>query len=98
MSSIPTASDCYTLAECEGAQGAETSIFDSMILDQWEVPFGDWVDQMVDWIDANLSWLLDAIRWPFSFLLDNFVDDFLIEIGWLWVVLGGSGWLRTRLS
>ena len=87
MSSIPTASDCYTLAECEGAQGAETSIFDSMILDQWEVPFGDWVDQMVDWIDANLSWLLDAIRWPFSFLLDNFVDDFLIEIGWLWVVL-----------
>lgn len=87
MSSIPTASDCYTLAECEGAQGAETSVFDSMILDQWEVPFGDWVDQMVDWIDANLSWLLDAIRWPFSFLLDNFVDDFLIEIGWLWVVL-----------
>ena len=87
MSSIPRASDCYTLTECEGVQGGETSIFDSTILDQWEVPFGDWIDQMVDWIDANLSWLLDAIRWPFSFLLDNIVNDFLIQIGWVWVVL-----------
>jgi len=56
-------------------------IQDNAILDQWEVPFGAWIDQMVDWIDANLVWLLDAIKWPFEFLLRNFVDNFLIE--WL---------------
>ena len=33
-------------------------IQDNAILDQWEVPFGAWIDQMVDWIDANLVWLL----------------------------------------
>ncbi|MDG2908163.1 MAG: ABC transporter permease subunit [Acidimicrobiales bacterium] len=70
-----------------GVQADDIGIFDSTILDQWEVPFGDWIDQMVDWIDANLSWLLDAIRWPFAFLLDNFVNEFLIEIPWVWVVL-----------
>ncbi|MEO2114137.1 MAG: hypothetical protein ABGX79_06300, partial [Acidimicrobiales bacterium] len=57
-----------------GVQSDDVGIFDSTILDQWEVPFGDWIDQMVDWIDGNLSWLLDAIRWPFAFLLDNFVN------------------------
>ncbi len=56
-------------------------IRDNEILDQWEVPFGAWIDQMVDWVDANLVWLLDAIKWPFEFLLRNFVDNFLIE--WL---------------
>ena len=56
-------------------------IQDNAILDQWEVPFGAWIDQMVDWIVSNLVWLLDAIKWPFEFLLRNFVDNFLIE--WL---------------
>ena len=50
-------------------QAESVSIFDTEILDQWEIPFGDWVDQMIDWIDANLSWLLDAIRWPLPFCL-----------------------------
>jgi glycine betaine/proline transport system permease protein len=70
-----------------GVRGDNVGIFDPTILDQWEVPFGDWVDQMVDWIDANLAWLLDAIRWPFAFLLENFVDNFLAELPWVWVVL-----------
>jgi len=71
-----------------GVKADDVGIFDSSLLDQWEVPFGDWVDQMVDWVDLNLGWLLDAIRWPFAFLLENFVDDFLAEIPWVWVVLG----------
>jgi glycine betaine/proline transport system permease protein len=70
-----------------GLQADDVGIFDATILDQWEIPFGAWVDQMVDWIDANLGWLLDAIRWPFAFLLENFVDKFLAEIPWVWVVL-----------
>jgi len=68
-------------------QSDDIGIFDATILDQWEVPFGAWIDQMVDWIDGNLGWLLDAIRWPFSFLLENFVDDFLSEIPWVWAVI-----------
>jgi len=68
-------------------QAESVSIFDTEILDQWEIPFGAWVDQMIDWIDANLSWLLDAIRWPFAFLLENFVDDILSSVPWIWVVL-----------
>lgn len=61
-------------------------LFNKDVLDEWEVPFGEWVDQMVDWIDSNLDWLLDAIRWPFSFLLENFVDNFLVAMPWLYVV------------
>ena len=70
-----------------GVKADNVGILDRAILDQWEIPFGEWVDQMVDWIDLNLDWLLDAIRWPFSFLLNNFVDGFLTQIPWLFVVI-----------
>lgn len=66
----------------------DPGLLDNEVLDEWEVPFGDWIDQSVDWIDNNLGGLLDAIEWPFSFLLDNLVDNFLTEISWVWVVLG----------
>jgi glycine betaine/proline transport system permease protein len=62
-------------------------ITDNQILDQWVVPFGEWIDQMVDWIDLNLGWLLKIIEWPFTFLLDNLVDNLLLEVSWIWVVL-----------
>ena len=56
------------------AQSESPGISDNKVLDQWEVPFGEWIDQMVDWINLNLEWLLDGIRWPFDFLFRNFVD------------------------
>lgn len=56
------------------AQSESPGIFDNKVLDQWEVPFGEWVDQMVDWIKLNLQWLLDVIEWPFDLLFRNFVD------------------------
>ncbi len=56
------------------AQTDSPGISDNKVLDQWNVPFGEWVEQMVKWIDQNLEWLLDIIRWPFSFLFRNFVD------------------------
>ena len=65
---------------------AESNIWDDTILDEWELPFGDWVKQMVDWIDNNLDWLLSAIEWPFAFLLRNFVDGFLVELPWMVIV------------
>ena len=63
------------------------SIFDTAILDEWRIPFGYWFDQMVDWMDINAAWVLDSIKWPFDFLLDNFVNSFLLTVPWFWVVL-----------
>ena len=70
--------------------GAADGFRDNLILDQWSIPFGSWIDQMVDWTDMNLEWLLDAIKWPFEFLIDAFIGDFLIApwMSWLYVVLG----------
>ncbi len=56
------------------AQSESPGIADNKVLDQWEVPFGEWVGQIVRWVDQNLEWLLDIVRWPFSFLFRNFVD------------------------
>ena len=49
--------------------GEADSIYDNLILDQWTIPFGSWIDQMVDWTDMNLGWLLDGIKWPFEMLI-----------------------------
>ncbi|MEE2769000.1 MAG: ABC transporter permease subunit [Actinomycetota bacterium] len=72
--------------EAQGVGDAK-NIYDNLILDQWSIPFGSWMDQMVDWVDLNLGGLLDAIKWPFEFLIQNFVNDFLIQLPWMWVVL-----------
>ena len=72
--------------EKEGT-GESVSIFDTAILDEWRIPFGYWFDQMVDWMDINAAWVLDSIKWPFDFLLDNFVNSFLLTVPWFWVVL-----------
>jgi len=62
-------------------------ITDNQVLDQWRVPFGDWMEQSVFWITNNLSWLLDSIKWPFHFLISRLVGDVLEPISWVWVVL-----------
>ena len=43
------------------------------VLDNWEIPFGNWIDIMVSWIALNLRTVLDVIKWPFSLLYRNFV-------------------------
>lgn len=70
-----------------GILAENTSIFDEGILDQWEIPVGQWVDQAVDWINNNLSHVLDVIRWPFQFLFDNIVQDVLLSVSWVWIVV-----------
>ena len=67
--------------------GEADSIYDNLILDQWTIPFGSWIDQMVDWTDMNLGWLLDGIKWPFAMLIKYFVNEFLVQLPWMWVVL-----------
>ena len=79
------------------ALGAETGdwtgrsegvgLSETKVLDQFQLPIGHWFEQMVDWIDVNAQWFLDAIHWPFEFLLENFVNDFLLVLPWYQVVL-----------
>jgi len=67
---------------------SERSLWDNRVLDQWEIPFGDWMDQLVDWIFNNLRGFLNTMAWPFDTLIDGLVNGFLAEISWVWVVLG----------
>ena len=85
------------------AQGAaEESIpfWDSALLDQWRIPFGDWIEQGLTWIAVNLEVLLDIFAWPFDFLIRRLVRDFLTEIPWIWVVLAMvlTAWLARNLK
>ena len=56
------------------AQSQSPGVADNKVLDQWTIPFGEWIDQMVDWTFVNLRWLLDIIEWPFTFLFRNIVS------------------------
>lgn len=64
------------------------SFWDTSWLDQYQVDFGEWMDQSVDWVDNNLEWLLSAIKWPFTTLLEFLIDDVLLTAPWWAVVLG----------
>ncbi len=74
------------------AQGAveasETvSFWDNLFLDEWRIPFGDWMEQAVFWVVNKMSPVLDVVAWPFEFLIDLIVGKFLASIPWFWVVL-----------
>jgi glycine betaine/proline transport system permease protein len=75
-------------------------VTDNAVLDEWTIPFGTWTEQAVDWVTLNLEWLLDAIKWPFEFLLRNVVDNFLVEIPWLALVamMFVIAWLVRNLT
>ncbi len=70
------------------AQADTVSFTDNQTLDKWEIPFGPWMDQAVDWVDNNLQTVLDIVEWPFRTLIDLVVRDFLVDLSWVWVVLG----------
>jgi glycine betaine/proline transport system permease protein len=74
-------------------------LLDDGILDEWTIPFGQWVRETTFWVRTHLDWLLDAIEWPFQFLLDRLVDDVILSVSWFWVCLGFVlvGWLTRNL-
>ena len=76
------------------------SIWDNLVLDEFEIPFGEWMDQAVDWIDVNLKLLLNIIEWPFRVMIQFLVREVLIEISWVWVVLGMFliAWMTRNLK
>ena len=73
---------------------------DAEVLDEYLIPFGSWIEETVNWTTLNLGGLLDAIAWPFEFLLENIVDNFLLSISWLYVVviMFGIAWLVRNLT
>ncbi len=64
-----------------------TSVADAEILDDYSVPFGNWIEESVNWANVRLDPLFDAIKWPFDALLDVVVDGFFIGSPWYLIVL-----------
>ena len=75
-------------------------VADNEVLDVFTIPFGSWIEEAVNWTTLNLTWLLDAIAWPFEFLLKNIVDNFLIQLPWVVLValMFGIAWLVRNLT
>jgi len=75
-------------------------ILDDEVLDEYLIPFGSWIEEAVNWTTLNLGGLLDAIAWPFEFLLESIVDNFLLSIPWLVVVgiMFAIAWLVRNLT
>jgi glycine betaine/proline transport system permease protein len=75
-------------------------LLDDEVLDEYLIPFGSWIEEAVNWTTLNLGGLLDAIAWPFEFLLENIVDNFLLSIPWLAVVaiMFAIAWLVRNVT
>lgn len=72
----------------DAAEASEAvSFWDNLFLDEWRIPFGEWMEQAVFWVVNKLSPVLNVVAWPFEFLIDAIVDNFLASIPWFWVVL-----------
>ena len=75
------------LAQQGGDAPLNPGLLDKEVLDQFEIPVGEWADQAVDWIAVNLEWLLRIIEWPFDRLISFLVGDVLEPAPWILVVL-----------
>ena len=68
-------------------EGAQYGFADNRSLDDFKIPFGEWMDQGVDWVTVNLKPLLSVIKWPFDFLNDVIVNGILEPVPWVFVVV-----------
>ena len=70
------------------------------ILDKWQIPVGDWVEQITVWVDLNMKETLDVIKWPFHTMLKVVVDEWLLGLSWLTVCLAVliAGWAFRGLK
>ncbi|MFQ3315898.1 MAG: glycine betaine/proline transport system permease protein [Candidatus Poriferisodalaceae bacterium] len=57
------------------------------ILDKWNIPVGDWVEQVTIWVDLNMKETLALIKWPFQTMMQVIVDQWLLGLSWLTVCL-----------
>ena len=77
------------LAQAGGgtAEPPDPGFTDNRVLDEYIIPFGEWMGQASDWILEDLQWLLSAIKWPFTTLNDLLVRDIMEPVSWVWIVL-----------
>ena len=70
------------------------------VLDRWQIPVGDWVEQITVWVDLNMKETLDVIKWPFQTMLGVVVDDWLLGLSWMTVCLAAliAGWAFRGLQ
>ena len=71
------------LIEC--TSGVVAQVRQNTVLDNWQIPVGDWVEQVVFWVDNNMKATLAVIEWPFRTLLRVIVDEWLLQMSWLTV-------------
>jgi len=81
------------LLEC--SSGVVAQVRQNSVLDNWQIPVGDWVEQTVFWVDNNMKATLEVIEWPFRTLLNVIADQWLLQMSWLTVCFGVFllGWL-----
>ena len=81
------------LVEC--SSGVVAQVRQNTVLDNWQIPVGDWVEQVVFWVDNNMKATLALIEWPFQTLLNIIVDEWLLQMSWLTVCIAVFllGWL-----
>ena len=70
------------------------------ILDKWQIPVGDWVEQVTVWVDLNMKETLDVIKWPFHTMLKIIVDEWLLGLSWMTICLAAlfAGWAFRGLQ
>ena len=81
------------LLEC--TSGVVAQARQNTVLDNWQIPVGDWVEQTVFWVDNNLQATIGVIKWPFDTLINIIVNEWLLQMSWLTVCIAVFliGWL-----
>lgn len=56
-------------------------------LNNWEIPFGRWVEESIDWLNVEGESVFNVIKWPFENLLDLVTNDIMLNIPWPFMLL-----------
>ena len=63
-----------------------SGFWDNSNLDEWEIPFGLWIEEIVFWLTTHIKGFLEAVKWPVDQLLELIIDNLLQD--WLpWPVV-----------
>ncbi len=63
-----------------------SGFWDNSNLDEWEIPFGLWIEEIVFWLTTHIRGFLEAVKWPVDQLLELIIDNLLQD--WLpWPVV-----------
>ncbi len=54
-------------------------------INEFDIPFGEVVEQIVGYLNTHYAWLFDAIKLPIDYFL-NTLEDFLLWVPW-WIVI-----------